>query len=82
MRTKCDTEICVFFIFIDPNNKLIINVCYCCHRCSSCLARWFASRQDQNEKDTWLQSTCRCPMCRSVFCVLDVCMIEPEESSR
>lgn len=53
--------------------KTIYYIFFCCHRCSSCLARWFASRQDQNEKETWLQSKASCPMCRSTFCILDVC---------
>ncbi|KAG5671355.1 hypothetical protein PVAND_001556 [Polypedilum vanderplanki] len=48
--------------------------------CKSCLARWFASRQDQNEKETWLSSKCNCPMCRSRFCILDVCLLSSENS--
>lgn len=41
-----------------------------------CLAKWFASRQNQHEKEVWLQQRCTCPMCRSVFCILDVSYIE------
>ncbi|XP_003747036.1 E3 ubiquitin-protein ligase TM129 [Galendromus occidentalis] len=40
--------------------------------CSSCLARWFASRQDPDAPHTWLRGKCPCPTCRSTFCLLDV----------
>ena len=32
--------------------------------CSSCMAKWFASRQDQKRPETWLSSKCPCPTCR------------------
>uniref|UniRef100_A0A8D8AJW5 Transmembrane protein 129 n=1 Tax=Culex pipiens TaxID=7175 RepID=A0A8D8AJW5_CULPI len=44
--------------------------------CIDCVARWFASRQNQSERESWLQQKCTCPMCRARFCVLDVCFIE------
>lgn len=51
--------------------------CYCRPMwCVDCMAKWFASRQNQNEKDVWLQQKCTCPMCRSTFCILDVCFID------
>jgi hypothetical protein len=49
--------------------------------CKNCLARWFASRQNENEKETWLSSKANCPMCRSRFCILDVCLVEEENIS-
>lgn len=45
--------------------------------CVDCMGRWFASRQDQARPETWLGSRCFCPTCRSVFCMLDVCIVEP-----
>ncbi|KAB0794453.1 hypothetical protein PPYR_11293 [Photinus pyralis] len=51
--------------------------CYCRPMwCMECMAKWFASRQDNERPDTWLSSKCTCPMCRATFCVLDVCMVE------
>ncbi|XP_055315677.1 E3 ubiquitin-protein ligase TM129 [Sitodiplosis mosellana] len=51
--------------------------CYCRPMwCIECMAKWFASRQNQHEKDIWLQQRCTCPMCRSVFCILDVSYVE------
>lgn len=44
--------------------------------CIDCVAKWFASRQKQTERDSWLQQKCTCPMCRARFCILDVCYIE------
>lgn len=44
--------------------------------CVSCLGRWFASRQDQNERETWLRNQASCPMCRATFCILDVCLLQ------
>lgn len=43
--------------------------------CSECMARWFCSKQDQSNPTTWLGGKAPCPMCRQVFCILDVCMI-------
>ncbi|XP_032222536.2 E3 ubiquitin-protein ligase TM129 [Nematostella vectensis] len=51
--------------------------CYCRPMwCLDCMGKWFASRQDQQKPETWLSSTCPCPTCRSVFCMLDVCKID------
>lgn len=51
--------------------------CYCRPMwCVNCLATWFASKQNQYEKDVWLAQKCTCPMCRVPFCILDVCFIE------
>ncbi|XP_046571270.1 E3 ubiquitin-protein ligase TM129-like [Haliotis rubra] len=43
--------------------------------CLECMGKWFASRQNQNEPETWMSSLSPCPTCRSKFCVLDVCKI-------
>ncbi|XP_049539037.1 transmembrane protein 129 [Anopheles darlingi] len=52
--------------------------CHCRpHWCLSCLAVWFASRQERSEWNTWLSRKATCPMCRARFCVLDVCYLEP-----
>jgi len=44
--------------------------------CGNCMAKWFASRQDQARPETWLNSKCPCPTCRSKFCIMDVCPID------
>lgn len=50
--------------------------CYCRPMwCLECMGKWFASRQNQNEPQTWLSSRCHCPTCRSMFCMLDVCLV-------
>lgn len=36
----------------------------------------YNSRQDQFEKETWLEKKCTCPMCRSRFCIRDVSYID------
>ncbi|XP_020286754.1 E3 ubiquitin-protein ligase TM129 [Pseudomyrmex gracilis] len=52
------------------------STCYCRPMwCIDCMARWFASRQDENEPETWLSSQCTCPVCRAKFCILDVCHV-------
>lgn len=43
--------------------------------CVSCMARWFASRQEESSPETWLQGTSPCPTCRSKFCLLDVTLL-------
>ncbi|EZA52281.1 hypothetical protein X777_08951 [Ooceraea biroi] len=51
-------------------------MCYCRPMwCVECMAKWFASKQDDNELDTWLSSKCTCPVCRAPFCILDVCYV-------
>ena len=42
--------------------------------CADCMARWFCSKQDQSKPNTWLGGKAPCPMCRQVFCILDVCL--------
>lgn len=55
--------------------------CYCRPMwCVDCMAKWFASRQSQHEKEVWLQQKCSCPMCRATFCILDVCYVQLEEA--
>jgi len=61
----------------DPPSDSCVN-CYCRPMwCVDCMAKWFASRQDQTNPETWLGSRCPCPTCRSKFCVLDVCLLAP-----
>ncbi|XP_065225918.1 E3 ubiquitin-protein ligase TM129 [Planococcus citri] len=49
--------------------------------CIDCMGKWFASRQDQTLTETWLSSKCPCPVCRSTFCMLDVCpVIKPDRN--
>lgn len=51
--------------------------CYCRPMwCDDCMAKWFASRQNQYREVVWLQQKCKCPMCRASFCMLDVSYIE------
>jgi len=60
---------------VDPPAESCVN-CYCRPMwCIDCMAKWFASRQDQSSPETWLGSRCPCPTCRSKFCVLDVCLL-------
>lgn len=50
--------------------------CYCRPMwCIDCMARWFASRQDDKNPNTWLERKCTCPVCRARFCIYDVSMI-------
>lgn len=49
--------------------------------CLSCLGRWFASRQEQSEREFWLRKQAPCPMCRATFCMLDVCLVTDVRSS-
>lgn len=44
--------------------------------CLTCMGKWFASRQDQQQPETWLSSRVPCPTCRAKFCILDVCSVE------
>lgn len=63
-----------------PNSSRCEN-CYCRPMwCVDCMAKWFASRQNQHEKEVWLQQKCTCPMCRAPFCILDVCYVERPNS--
>ncbi|CAH1404270.1 unnamed protein product [Nezara viridula] len=76
---------CIGCMVAEPSVKLVkccqdpepCTKCYCRPLwCLSCMGRWFASRQEQDQPETWLGSTCTCPLCRSVFCILDVCPLE------
>ncbi|KAL7302326.1 hypothetical protein TKK_0004989 [Trichogramma kaykai] len=63
-----------------PDSNCI--ACYCRPMyCVECVAKWFASRQDQNAPETWLSSKCTCPICRAKFCLLDVCYVEKTNNS-
>ncbi|XP_022091883.1 E3 ubiquitin-protein ligase TM129-like [Acanthaster planci] len=46
--------------------------------CLECMCKWFASRQNQSQPESWMASKSPCPTCRSKFCMLDVCLIHPE----
>jgi hypothetical protein len=82
-----ELDTCIGCLQTNANVKLVKNcdapdvgqcrTCFCRPMwCLECLGKWFASRQDQTRPDTWLQSTCPCPSCRSVFCILDISLIE------
>lgn len=86
------TETCFACMQAIPNVKINKNCndqvheenctnCFCRPMwCVQCLGRWFASRQSSSERDTWLRKQASCPMCRANFCMLDVCLVEPETS--
>jgi len=60
---------------LDGGEDACVN-CYCRPMwCLDCMAKWFASRQDQSNPERWLGSKCPCPTCRSKFCVRDVRLI-------
>jgi len=62
----------------EPNQQEPCVNCYCRPMwCVDCMAKWFASRQDQSRPETWLSSKCPCPTCRSRFCILDIAPIAP-----
>ncbi|CAF0736854.1 unnamed protein product [Adineta ricciae] len=82
-----DLDTCIGCLQTNANVKLVKNcdapdvgqcrTCFCRPMwCLECLGKWFASRQDQTRPDTWLQSNCPCPSCRSIFCILDISLIE------
>ncbi|XP_067619222.1 E3 ubiquitin-protein ligase TM129 [Eurosta solidaginis] len=55
--------------------------CYCRPMwCVECLARWFAARQSEYDREVWLEQKCTCPMCRAKFCILDVSYIEKRDA--
>ncbi|XP_024941675.1 E3 ubiquitin-protein ligase TM129 [Cephus cinctus] len=89
-ETVQELEQCVGCMQVPSNvklNKLCGNVseergpdacvnCFCRPMwCIECMAKWFASRQDENAPETWLSSKCTCPVCRARFCLLDVCYV-------
>ncbi|XP_077992534.1 E3 ubiquitin-protein ligase TM129-like [Glandiceps talaboti] len=60
----------------NPNGGDCIQ-CFCRPMwCLECMSKWFASRQNQNEPQSWLSSKSPCPTCRSKFCILDVCQVQ------
>lgn len=60
----------------ESRNSDDCTTCYCRPMwCIECMAKWFASRQDENAPETWLSSKCTCPVCRAKFCILDVCHV-------
>ncbi|BES96624.1 Putative transmembrane protein precursor [Nesidiocoris tenuis] len=84
-NTASEIEKCIGCLQVQADVKLV----KCCTQseqcvncmcrplwCIECMGKWFASRQDQEAPETWLSSTCTCPICRSVFCILDVCRLK------
>lgn len=62
---------------IGSGNSEDCMMCYCRPMwCIDCMAKWFASRQDEKAPETWLTSKCTCPVCRAKFCILDVCPVQ------
>ena len=57
--------------------------CYCRPMwCADCLARWFAAKQNDFDRESWLEQKCTCPMCRAKFCMLDVSyIVRPDEGT-
>uniref|UniRef100_A0A1B6LAU6 Uncharacterized protein n=1 Tax=Graphocephala atropunctata TaxID=36148 RepID=A0A1B6LAU6_9HEMI len=87
-----EVEKCVGCFVNSSNVKLMKNCteegpnpcrnCYCRPMwCVGCMGRWFASRQEEEHPEDWLSSKCTCPVCRSVFCILDVSPIEESANS-
>ncbi|KAK6622429.1 hypothetical protein RUM44_002240 [Polyplax serrata] len=86
-------DVCIGCLLNSPNVKLMtscgdttgVNRCTMCYCkplwCQDCMGKWFASRQDQEKPENWLSSKCTCPMCRSTFCLLDVCLLVPRPES-
>lgn len=42
----------------------------------------YESRQPQNDTTIWLSSKCTCPLCRQLFCILDVCPLENSDLAK
>lgn len=42
--------------------------------CCSCMGRWWAARAEDPSK--WLSAKGSCPLCRAVFCMLDICPVQ------
>ncbi|CAD5214742.1 unnamed protein product [Bursaphelenchus okinawaensis] len=79
-RTNEDLDVCFGCMAVPPNVKLQklceapdCTSCSCRPTwCHSCLARIFATEQDQERPEGWMAGRARCPTCRLNFCVLDV----------
>ncbi|KOB68389.1 Uncharacterized protein OBRU01_18328, partial [Operophtera brumata] len=50
--------------------------------CVSCMARWWAARAGSTPPAQWLAGRCTCPVCRAVFCLLDVRPVRSAPASR
>ncbi|XP_069488248.1 E3 ubiquitin-protein ligase TM129 [Ambystoma mexicanum] len=86
LPTNQELEPCIGCMQINANIKLVklcrepnegeCQQCYCRPMwCLTCMGKWFASRQDQQHRETWLASHVPCPTCRANFCILDVCLV-------
>lgn len=76
MRVPANTKLVRLCHTSGVDNESECQQCFCRPMwCLFCLGRWFASRQDQQQPETWLSSKAPCPTCRAKFCILDVCMI-------
>ena len=64
-------------LFLPPSQEGSCRQCFCRPMwCFSCMSKWFAARQNQQQPETWMGSTAPCPMCRAQFCVLDVLALQ------
>ena len=62
---------------LPPSQEGSCRQCFCRPMwCFSCMSKWFAARQNQQQPETWMGSTAPCPMCRAQFCVLDVLALQ------
>ncbi|XP_014255088.1 E3 ubiquitin-protein ligase TM129 [Cimex lectularius] len=86
-----ELENCIGCMVAQPSVKLVkccktpepCTNCYCRPLwCLDCMGKWFATRQEQDHPETWLSSVCTCPVCRSIFCVLDVCPIKLQHENQ
>ncbi|XP_022204166.2 transmembrane protein 129 [Nilaparvata lugens] len=83
-----ELEMCIGCMIVQSNVKLVkhcedttstdrsCTTCYCRPLwCIDCMGKWWVSRQEQDQPETWLSSKCTCPVCRSVFCMQDICPV-------
>jgi len=96
IETDEEQEVCIGCMQVEANvklNKLCIDDtsenavhcgnCYCRPMmCVTCLAKWFATKQDTSKPETWMHSTGECISCRSKFCMLDISYIKKIEKKR
>ncbi|KAL2746341.1 E3 ubiquitin-protein ligase TM129 [Vespula maculifrons] len=76
VRSNVKLNKCCGSITERPNSDEC-TICHCRPMwCIECMAKWFASRQDENTPEIWLSSKCTCPVCRAKFCLLDVCPVQ------